>query len=100
MLWSEIYAVRPGKRLLPTHNAKMDQILPPELNRFEFEAMRQIAVHPTTCHVPSAIRSRLQDIGYAKEVLGRLVLTPDGLKRVHAVQMKQVRRATGHRSMH
>lgn len=60
----------------------MDQILPPELNAFEFEAMRQIAAHPATCHIPSAIKTRLKDIGYAKEALGRLVLTEDGLQRV------------------
>jgi hypothetical protein len=65
----------------------MDQILPPELNDFEFEAMRQIAAHPATCHIPSAIQSRLKDIGYAKEVLGRLVLTDDGLQRI-AVRRK------------
>jgi hypothetical protein len=46
----------------------MDQILPPELNAFEFEAMRQLAVHPATCHIPSAIQFRLRDIGYAKEL--------------------------------
>jgi len=60
----------------------MDQILPPVLNDFEFEAMRQIAVHPATCHIPSAIKTRLKDIGYAKEVLGRVVLTDDGLQRI------------------
>ena len=60
----------------------MDQILPPVLNDFEFEAMRQIAVHPATCHIPSAIQCRLKNIGYAKEVLGRLVLTDDGLHRI------------------
>ena len=84
MLWSEFFlpggiehrpdAVRPGKRLIRTHNPKMDQILPPELNYFEFEAMRQIAVHPATCHVPSAIQSRLKNIGYVKEMRGHLVL--------------------------
>jgi hypothetical protein len=60
----------------------MDQILPPELNAFEIEAMGQIAAHPATCRIPSAIQTRLRDIGYAKEVLGRLVLTEDGLQRV------------------
>ena len=60
----------------------MDQILPPELNAFEIEAMRHIAAHPATCHIPSAIQTRLKDIGYAKEVLDRLVLTEDGLQRV------------------
>jgi hypothetical protein len=58
----------------------MDQILPPELNVFEFEALRQIAAHPVSHHVPSRVQSRLKDIGYVKEVLGGLVLTDDGLR--------------------
>jgi hypothetical protein len=60
----------------------MDQILPPEVNDFELEAMRQIAAHPATRHIPSRIQSRLKDIGYAKEVLGDLVLTDDGWQRL------------------
>jgi len=64
------------------HIRAMEQILPPKLNDLEFEALRQIAAHPATCHIPSTIQSRLEDIGYAKEVLGRLVLTDDGLQRI------------------
>jgi hypothetical protein len=60
----------------------MDQILPPELSDLELEALRQIAVHPATCHVPYRVQSRLKDIGYAKEVFGGLVPTDDGLRRV------------------
>ena len=60
----------------------MDQILPPELTDLELEALRQIAVHPATRHIPYRVQSRLKDIGYAKEVLGGLVLTDDGLQRV------------------
>ena len=60
----------------------MDQILPPELNDLEFEALRQLAAHPITHHIPSRIQSRLTDIGYAKEVLGGIVLTKDGLQRI------------------
>jgi len=30
------------------HIRPMDQILPPELNDFEFEALRQLAAHPIT----------------------------------------------------
>ena len=63
------------------HIRGMDQILPPKLNDLEFEALRQTAAHPATCHIPSTIQSRLTDIGYAK-VLGRLVLTDDGLQRI------------------
>lgn len=47
----------------------MDQILPPELSDFELEALRQLAAHPATQCIPSAIQSRLKDIGYVKEVL-------------------------------
>ncbi len=60
----------------------MDQILPPELNAFEFEALRQIAAHPATSHIPSRIQTRLKDIGYVTEVMGGLVLTDDGLRRI------------------
>jgi len=38
----------------------MDQILPPELNDFEFEALRLIAAHPAT----RRIQSRFKEIGY------------------------------------
>jgi hypothetical protein len=60
---------------------RMDQILPPELNDLELEALREIAVHPASHHIPFHVESRLKDIGYAKEVLGDLVLTDDGLRR-------------------
>jgi hypothetical protein len=56
----------------------MDQILSPKLTDLELEALRQIAVHPATRHIPYRVQSRLKDIGYAKEVLGGLVLTDDG----------------------
>jgi len=71
-----------GKRVSRAHNWLMDQILPPELNDLEFEAMRQLAAHPATHHIPSRIQSRLKNIGYAKEVLGGIVLTRDGLQRI------------------
>lgn len=72
--------MRGGKRASGTHILGMDQILPPELNAFEIEALRQIAAHPASHHVPSRIQSRLKDIGYVKEVLGGIVLTDDGLR--------------------
>jgi hypothetical protein len=56
----------------------MDQILPPELTDLALEALRQIAVHPARRRIPYRVQSRLKDIGYAKEVLGGLVLTDDG----------------------
>ena len=60
----------------------MDQILPPKLTDLELEALQQIAEHPTTRNIPYHVQSRLKDIGYAKEVLGGLVLTDDGLQRI------------------
>ena len=60
----------------------MDQILPPPLSDIELDALRQIAAHPVTRHIPAHIQSRLMDIGYTKEVLGAIVLTDDGLRRI------------------
>ncbi len=64
------------------HICGMEQILPPELNDLEFEALRHLAAHPVTHSIPPHIQSRLKDIGYAKEVLGGLVLTDNGLERI------------------
>jgi hypothetical protein len=55
----------------------MDQILPPKRNDLELEALREIAVHPASHHVPLRVQSRLRDIGYAKEVLGDIVVTEE-----------------------
>ena len=60
----------------------MDQILLPELSAFEFESLRQIAAHPASHHVPSRVQSRLKDIGYVREVLGNLIATDDGFRRI------------------
>ena len=70
--------------------SRLDQILPPKLTDLELEALRQIAVHPATRHIPYRVQSRLKDIGYAKEVLGGLVLTDDGLQRI-AIDRERVR---------
>jgi hypothetical protein len=45
-----------GKRASRAHIGGMDQILPPELNDLEFEALRQLAAHPTTHHATAAVR--------------------------------------------
>ena len=60
----------------------MDQILPSELSAFEFDALRQIAAHPASCHIPSNVQCRLIDVAYLKEVLGGIVVTADGLQRI------------------
>ena len=73
----------------------MDQILPPELNDLEFEALRQLAAHPITHHIPSRIQSRLKDIGYAKEVLGGIVLTKDGLQRISEANDTSIHQVPG-----
>jgi len=44
--------------------------------------LRQIAVHPAKRNISYRVQCRLKDIGYAKEVLGGLVLTDDGLQRI------------------
>ena len=75
-------ALLTGKRVSLGAYWGMDQILPPELNDLELEALRQLAAHPATRHIPSRIQSRLKDIGYAKDVLGGIVLTKDGLQRI------------------
>jgi hypothetical protein len=72
----------------------MDQILPPKLNDMELEALREIAVHPASHHAPLRVQSRLRDIGYAKEVLGDLVLTDDGLQRVALDKKEDQERTT------
>jgi hypothetical protein len=69
-------------RLSEAHIVGMDQILPPELSAFEFESLRQIAAHPASHRVPSRVQSRLKDIGYVKEVLGSLIVTDDGVRRI------------------
>jgi hypothetical protein len=58
----------------------MDQVLPPTLTDNELDALRQIAAHPVTRHIPAHIRSRLMDLGYTKEVLGAIVLTDVGIR--------------------
>jgi hypothetical protein len=71
-----------GKRARPAHIVGMDQILPPELNDLEFEAVRHLAARPTTHHILPRIQSRLKDIGYAKEIFGGSILTKDGPHRI------------------
>ena len=68
----------------------MDQILPPKLTDLELEALRQIAVHPATRHIPYRVQSWPKDIGYAQEVSGGIVLTDDGLQRI-AIDRERVR---------
>jgi|tagenome__1003787_1003787.scaffolds.fasta_scaffold18694892_1 hypothetical protein len=73
----------------------MDQILPPELSDFEFEALRRLAVHPGTSFIPYRIQARLSDIGYTRDILGSIVLTEDGWQRL---AMSKRRISTSHRA--
>ena len=61
----------------------MAHILPPTLNEIELDALRQIATHPVTRHIPAHIRSRLMDIGYTKGVLGAIVTAYRELRRAN-----------------
>lgn len=72
----------------------MDQILPPELSDAELEAMAEIAVHPATHHVASRVQIRLKDVGYARDTLGEVVLTEDGLRRIAMSNRFAIRIAT------
>ena len=49
-----------------------------------------MAVHPATRHISYRVQSRLTDIGYAREGLGGIVLTDDGLRRI-AIDREHVR---------
>jgi hypothetical protein len=71
----------------------MDQIMPPELNDLELEALRRLAVHPGTSFIPYRIHARLRDIGYTRDILGSIVLTEDGWQRV---AMSKGRTSTAH----
>jgi hypothetical protein len=62
----------------------------PNYSPKDLEHLWQIAAHPALCHIPYRVQSRLKDIGYAKEVLGGLVLTDDGLQRI-AIDRERVR---------
>ena len=73
----------------------MDQILPPELNDLEFEAMRQLAVHPATTYIPYRVQARLKDVGYTTDVLGSIVLTEYSWQRLAT---DSVRTSTSHRA--
>jgi hypothetical protein len=73
----------------------MDQIMPPELNDLEFEALRRLAIHPGTSIIPYRIQARLRDIGYTRDILGKIVLTEDGWQRL---AMSRGRTSTSHRA--
>jgi hypothetical protein len=57
--------------------------MPETLTKEEFKALKQIGdarAEGTT--IPTKTRNRLIEIGYAKEVLGGLVITEEGMLRI------------------
>jgi len=62
----------------------MGQFLPDPLTREEFAALKQISDGRNHITITAEIRERLILIGYAKEVLGGLIVTDEGmLRRAH-----------------
>jgi hypothetical protein len=57
----------------------MAQFLPDPLTEAEFAALKQILAASTFCDVEPPIQERLISMGYAKEILGRLIVTAEGL---------------------
>jgi hypothetical protein len=60
----------------------MGQFLPDPLTREEFAALKQIGDARKHETIPAKIRERLILIGYAKEVLGGLIVTDEGMLRI------------------
>jgi hypothetical protein len=61
---------------------EMGQFLPDPLTREEFAALKQIGDARKHETIPAKIRERLILIGYAKEVLGGLIVTDEGMLRI------------------
>jgi hypothetical protein len=60
----------------------MRQFLPDQLTPEEFAALKQIGDARQHRTIPAKIRERLILIGYVKEVLGGLIVTDEGMKRI------------------
>ena len=57
----------------------MAQFLPDPLTEAEFAALKQILAASPFCDVEPPIQERLISMGYAKEILGCLIVTAEGL---------------------
>jgi hypothetical protein len=55
---------------------------PEPLSRDEFAALMTVSVSPPSRSIPGDIQSRLLELGYIEDVLGNLVVTDDGVKRI------------------
>jgi hypothetical protein len=56
--------------------------MPETLTTEEFKALKQIGDARAKSSIPTKIRDRLIEIGYAKEVFGSPVITEDGMLRI------------------
>jgi len=63
----------------PVHIRRMGQFLPEPLTEAEFAALKQIVASSPFCSVEPQTRERLISMGYAKEILGSLIVTAEGL---------------------
>jgi hypothetical protein len=55
---------------------------PEPLSSDEFAALMTVSVSPPSRSIAGDIQSRLLDLGYIEDVLGNLVVTDDGVKRI------------------
>jgi hypothetical protein len=60
----------------------MPKSTPESLSSDEFAALKAVRVSLPSPAISSEIESRLLQLGYIEEVLGNLVLTDDGMKRI------------------
>ena len=61
------------------HIRRMTQLLPDPLTEVEFAALKRILADSPVRGVEPQIQERLISMGYAKEILGCLIVTADGL---------------------
>ena len=60
----------------------MGKTLPEPLTNEEFAVLKRIGYFPANAPPSNQIQQRLVLLGYAKEILGRLVLTDAGLQKI------------------
>jgi hypothetical protein len=60
----------------------MSKLAPEPLSSDEFAALKAVSVSPPSRAVPGPIQSQLLRLGYVQEVLGNLVVTDEGIKRI------------------
>jgi hypothetical protein len=60
----------------------MSKLAPEPLSSDEFATLKAVSVSPLSRAVPGPIQSQLLRLGYVAEVLGNLVITDDGIRRL------------------